>query len=113
MDPATKKAMADFKGSLAKLVVNVLGKYNKVDCKVGRIMDNNDFKYIARKVSLQQNVQFHLFLAPFKLLDDGMTSRYTSVVGIPYRHFKCRKTFTRPPLICDLRIFSSILIYFS
>ena len=69
MDPATKKAMADFKGSLAKLVVNVLGKYNKVDCKVGRIMDNNDFKYIARKVSLQQNVQFYLFLAPFKLLE--------------------------------------------
>jgi len=51
VDPATKKAMADFKGSLAKLVVNVLGKYNKVDCKVGRIMDNNDFKYIARKLT--------------------------------------------------------------
>ena len=51
VDPATKKALADFKSQLAKLVVNVLGKYNKVDCKVGRIMDNNDFKYIARKVN--------------------------------------------------------------
>jgi hypothetical protein len=50
VDPATKKALAEFKSQLAKLVVNVLGKYNKVDCKVGRIMDNNDFKYIARKV---------------------------------------------------------------
>ena len=52
VDPVTKKALAEFKGQLAKHVVNVLGKYNKVDCKVGRIMDNNDFKYIARKVKI-------------------------------------------------------------
>ena len=52
VDPVTKKALAEFKGQLAKHVVNVLGKYNKVDCKVGRIMDNNDFKYIARKVTI-------------------------------------------------------------
>ena len=50
MDPAMKRALAEFKGQLAKVVVNNLSKYNKVDCKEGRIMDSNDFKYIARKV---------------------------------------------------------------
>ena len=50
MDPAAKRALNDFKAQLAKVVVGILGKYNKVDCKVGRIMDSKDFKYLARKV---------------------------------------------------------------
>ena len=50
LDPASKRALAEFKNQMAKVVVNILGKYNKVDCKVGRIMDNADFKYLARKV---------------------------------------------------------------
>lgn len=57
MDATSKKALADFKSQLAKIVVNNLGKYNKVDCKAGRIMDNSDFKYVARKVHI-----FDIFL---------------------------------------------------
>ena len=56
MDSESKRALADFKSQLAKVVVNILGKYNKVDCKVGRIMDNTDFKYLARKVCVCQCV---------------------------------------------------------
>ena len=51
MDPAAKRALNDFKAQLAKVVVGVLGKYNKVDCNIGRIMDSKDFKYLARKVN--------------------------------------------------------------
>ena len=52
MDPAAKRALNDFKAQLAKVVVGVLGKYNKVDCSIGRIMDSKDFKYLARKVHI-------------------------------------------------------------
>lgn len=50
-DESSKKALALFKNQLAKVVVSNLGKYNKVDCKVGRIMDSSDFKYLARKLT--------------------------------------------------------------
>jgi len=51
VDEGSKKSLALFKSLLAKVVVNNLGKYNKVDCKVGRIMDSADFKYLARKLT--------------------------------------------------------------
>lgn len=51
IDPISKKSLADFKSQLAKIVVTNLSKYNKVDCSVGRIMDSNDFKFVARKLT--------------------------------------------------------------
>lgn len=61
----TKKQLADFKGQMAKFVVNILGKYNKVDCKTGRIMDNSDFKYLARKVCFLKFVPISISSAIF------------------------------------------------
>jgi len=51
MDAESRRQLNEFKSQLAKVVVNILGRYNKVDCKVGRIMENNDFKYLARKLT--------------------------------------------------------------
>eukprot|EP00050_Salpingoeca_kvevrii_P022531 m.127868 g.127868 ORF g.127868 m.127868 type:complete len:126 (+) comp9736_c0_seq4:3-380(+) len=35
---------------LSKVIVEVLNKYRKDDCKVGRITSKEDFKYLAKKV---------------------------------------------------------------
>ena len=34
------------------MVVNCLNPFFKVDCKSGRILNTDDFKFLARKVSL-------------------------------------------------------------
>lgn len=41
-----------FKSDLSEHIKNVLNPYRKHDCKVGRILCNDDFKYLAKKVSL-------------------------------------------------------------
>eukprot|EP00050_Salpingoeca_kvevrii_P022530 m.127857 g.127857 ORF g.127857 m.127857 type:complete len:101 (+) comp9736_c0_seq2:3-305(+) len=35
---------------LSKVIVEVLNKYRKDDCKVGRITSKEDFKYLAKKL---------------------------------------------------------------
>lgn len=37
---------------MSGVIVQHLGPYRKDDCKLGRITKNDDFKHLARKVSL-------------------------------------------------------------
>ena len=40
-----------FRADVSALVVQVLNPYRKPDCKVGRIDNKDDFKYLARKLT--------------------------------------------------------------
>ncbi|CAH3134283.1 unnamed protein product [Pocillopora meandrina] len=40
-----------FSPQLSNVVVNCLNPFFKVDCKSGRILNTDDFKYLARKLT--------------------------------------------------------------
>jgi len=47
---SAKKARETFRSQMSQHVVQCLSAYRKPDCKVGRIISTEDFKYLARKV---------------------------------------------------------------
>lgn len=47
-----KKIKEAFRSSMAGVMVNILNPYRKPDCKEGRIVNTEDFKHLARKVSI-------------------------------------------------------------
>lgn len=49
---ATGKIHDAFRTKMSQHIVHCLNPYRKSDCKKGRILSNEDFKYLARKVSL-------------------------------------------------------------
>ena len=53
---------------LSNVVVNCLNPFFKVDCKSGRILNTDDFKFLARKVSLST---FESFIIVF-IQDDNL-----------------------------------------
>jgi len=50
-DIRTKKGLEKFKEEVSEFVKKVLYPYKRPDCKLGRITSNDDFKFLARKVS--------------------------------------------------------------
>lgn len=47
-----KKIKELFRTKMSSYVVMCLNPYRKDDCKIGRITSNEDFKHLARKVSI-------------------------------------------------------------
>jgi len=63
-----------FRSRLANTIVGVLNPYRKSDCRQGRINNNEDFKYLARKVSYDDYLFSHVDSIFDKFLDEY--SRY-------------------------------------
>lgn len=55
-NPRELKCVVDFFHAMAKVIVKVLDFYVKKNCKQGRIKNNQDFKYLAKKVMLHSIV---------------------------------------------------------
>ena len=53
-----------FLSQLSNVVVNCLNPFFKVDCKSGRILNTDDFKFLARKVSSGTFVSFIVVSIP-------------------------------------------------
>ena len=51
--PAAEKIKEKFKSAIAKEIVTVLNPHRRRDCKQGKIKNNEDFKHLAKKVSLK------------------------------------------------------------
>lgn len=49
---AARKIKETFRSNMAGVMVNILNAYRKPDCKLGRIQNTEDFKHLARKVTL-------------------------------------------------------------
>jgi len=49
--PSTRKIQDHFRTKMSQYVIHCLNPYRKSDCKQGRILNTDDFKYLARKVS--------------------------------------------------------------
>lgn len=54
-DEHAKKIKEVFRSTMATTVVGVLNAYRKPDCREARITNTEDFKHLARKVSLTVN----------------------------------------------------------
>lgn len=54
-DKKEMKKVIDFYHSMATIIVKTLGSYAKKTCQQGRIRSNEDFKYLAKKVTIQNN----------------------------------------------------------
>lgn len=48
---SARKCKENFRAKMATYIVSVLNPYRKDDCKIGRITCNEDFKYLARKLT--------------------------------------------------------------
>ena len=57
---STRKVLEHFRVKMSQYVVHCLNPYRRNDCKQGRILNNDDFKYLARKVSHQFICKFNL-----------------------------------------------------
>lgn len=49
---AAKRIKEIFRTSMASIMVGILNPYRKPDCRTGRITNTEDFKHLARKVSV-------------------------------------------------------------
>lgn len=49
---AAKKIKEAFRSNMAGVMVGILNAYRKPECKEGRITNTEDFKHLARKVSV-------------------------------------------------------------
>lgn len=47
---STRQIQEQFRNKMSEYVVHCLNPYRRPDCKKGRILNNNDFKFLARKV---------------------------------------------------------------
>lgn len=57
LSPATERKIKDsFRANMANTMVQILNPYRKRDCKQGRIINNEDFKHLARKVKFPINI---------------------------------------------------------
>ncbi len=52
---STRKIQEHFRTKMSQYVIHCLNPYRKSDCKQGRILNTDDFKYLARKVSIDFN----------------------------------------------------------
>jgi hypothetical protein len=52
---STRKIQEHFRTKMSQYVIHCLNPYRKSDCKQGRILNTEDFKYLARKVSIDFN----------------------------------------------------------
>jgi hypothetical protein len=51
-DPKTERRIKEkFKAEMSEHIKYCLNPYRKLDCRIGRILCNEDFKYVARRVS--------------------------------------------------------------
>ncbi|XP_068207077.1 histone-lysine N-methyltransferase SETD2 isoform X2 [Palaemon carinicauda] len=48
---SARKCKENFRAKMATYIVSVLNPYRRDDCKIGRITCNEDFKYLARKLT--------------------------------------------------------------
>ncbi|XP_054168014.1 histone-lysine N-methyltransferase SETD2-like [Oppia nitens] len=48
---STRQIQENFRNKMSEYVVHCLNQYRRTDCKKGRIVNNNDFKYLARKLT--------------------------------------------------------------
>lgn len=55
-----KKIKELFRSSMASVMVANLNAYRKPDCKLGRITNTEDFKHLARKVSVQVTTSLYM-----------------------------------------------------
>ena len=49
---STRQIQEQFRNKMSEYVVHCLNPFRKPECKKGRILNNNDFKFLARKVCL-------------------------------------------------------------
>lgn len=47
-----QKIKNNFRKKMANIMVHILGPYKKMECKTGRITNTDDFKHLAKKVSI-------------------------------------------------------------
>lgn len=80
----SKKDRDKFKEEITELVKKTLNPYLKSDCKVGRIVSSDDFKFLARKVSL-------LLLNFFLFLIDSFHLFYSSLMKLMIEKLKVVK----------------------
>lgn len=52
-NPKEMKKVIDYYRSMAMIIVKILGSYAKKNCQQGRIRNDEDFKYLAKKVGLK------------------------------------------------------------
>eukprot|EP00039_Didymoeca_costata_P009390 m.124135 g.124135 ORF g.124135 m.124135 type:complete len:695 (-) comp14467_c0_seq5:1372-3456(-) len=50
-EPENTSTVKKFREEISRTVVKVLGRYRKKTCKIGRITKDEDFKYLARKIT--------------------------------------------------------------
>ena len=50
-DKKERRIKEKFKAEMSEHIKYCLNPYRKIDCRVGRILCNDDFKYVARRVS--------------------------------------------------------------
>lgn len=67
---ALKQAKEQLRDTISQMVVRILQVYMRAECKIGRICDKNDFKFLARKFT-------------HTILDKEM-SRTTSLAGLSH-----------------------------
>lgn len=78
------KYVIDFYHAMATVIVKVLDLYVKKSCKQGRIKNDDDFKYLAKKVIFE--VKFKMFKINFNLVDI-----YSSIPIFYSKNFKLRR----------------------
>jgi len=67
-----KRKKENFKLSIANTVVNFLNQYRKPECTKARITNNEDFKHLARRVS----VHFYNLKKVGKCFPNSLITRY-------------------------------------
>lgn len=55
-DKLERRIKEKFKAEMSEHIKYCLNPYRKLDCRVGRIICNDDFKYVARRVSLEHKI---------------------------------------------------------
>lgn len=78
------KYVIDFYHAMATVIVKVLDLYVKKSCKQGRIKNDDDFKYLAKKVIIE--VKFKMLKINFNLVDI-----YSSIPIFYSKNFKLRR----------------------
>jgi len=78
------KYVIDFYHAMATVIVKVLDLYVKKSCKQGRIKNDDDFKYLAKKVIIE--VKFKMLKINFNLVDI-----YSSILIFYSKNFKLRR----------------------
>lgn len=58
---AAKRIKDKFRADIAGVIVQHLGPYRKDGCKIGRITNNDDFKHLAKKVTVIISFCFIIF----------------------------------------------------